>query len=267
MAAARLHGLDQPCDLVRHDFRRLHGHQPGDGEFDQSEFLPAGDDHDAAADVFEPVRRQRHVALVRADHDHVVAVVRHGRRHRAVDRIAEPRHEPVRDRPRRPMPLDDGDLAHVGRPVHRDQSAGDGQFVLQRACWRLVLDHADHPRFHPLRARWRGNVEVRGGQRARHAHGILGTRGIGGRWKRRNEPATFGEHVAARDHSLNRQRRKIRGQNDIRPAARRDGPDFPFEPEVLRRVERRHLDRRHGLQPFGDGVPHHPGLLYTSRCV
>ena len=95
-------------------------------------------DHQPAAELLRARRAQRHVAVVDADDDEVVRVVRDGRRERAgVQREAA--HEAEPDAARRVMALDHGDLGQVAVADAPDAGAGD-------QLPGLDLDHA-----HPVR--------------------------------------------------------------------------------------------------------------------
>ena len=87
------HRRDHAVGLRGDDLGALVRHQAGDRQLDQRQLLALADDDDAAADLLQAVGGQRHVVAVGADDDHVVAVVRDGRGHRAVDGVAEARDE------------------------------------------------------------------------------------------------------------------------------------------------------------------------------
>ena len=67
--------------------------RPAIGSSTSASSLPLRHDDDAAADFLQPVGGERHVVAVGADDDHLVAVVRDGRGHGAVDVVAEARDE------------------------------------------------------------------------------------------------------------------------------------------------------------------------------
>jgi hypothetical protein len=88
-AAAAAHRLDDAVGLLRHHLGALVGHQPGDGQLDQRKLFAPAHHNDAAAHLLQPVRGLRHVRLVGADDDHVVAVMRHRAGDCAIGAVAE----------------------------------------------------------------------------------------------------------------------------------------------------------------------------------
>ena len=66
---------DHPGCFGGDDFGPFVGHEAGDGQFHQGDFLPVFEDDDPAADFAQPIGGQRHVGFAGADDNHVVAVV------------------------------------------------------------------------------------------------------------------------------------------------------------------------------------------------
>jgi hypothetical protein len=96
--------------------------------------------------------------------------------------------------------------------------------------------------------------EIRGRQVALHVDGVLGAGGVGEGGNVGREPAVFRQHLAAGDDQFDGQRHEVRGDDHVGAAAGRDGAQFTLEAEMLRRVERRHLDGGDGLEPLGNGM-------------
>ena len=110
---------------------RAIAHQARHGKRELFDSPAAFGDDDAAADLREPHGAGCHVAVVDADHDHVVRVVGdRGRESSALQ--ADVGCEAKTDAAARVMPLEDGDLDQVARGVGHEAA------VLERR-----LDHLD----------------------------------------------------------------------------------------------------------------------------
>ncbi len=129
--------------------RRAVGHQACDGQFDQRNLLPVLPDGDAAANLAQPVRGQRHIRAAGANDDHVVAVMRHGRGHRHLALVAKARDEAVHNIAGRPVPFDQRDLADVICLIALHNSVYHRQIGGQRLGRGLIFDHADDLRRRP----------------------------------------------------------------------------------------------------------------------
>ncbi len=255
-AAHGAHRRRQRLGLGGHDLGALVRHQPGDRHLDDGQFLALREDHHPAADLAQPVGGSRHVGLVGADDDHVVRIMRHRRRQRAILQIAEAGDEAVDHRTRATMPLDQRDLADVVCAIHAHQAVLDGKIRFERARRRLVLDHADDPGAHLVGAGRCGDVEILRRQHLAELHRLLGARRIIARRDVDLEPPGCGQPHAARPDLVDDERRQIRDDEEVGQPPRRDRAQFALQPEMLGRVERRHLDRRHRLQPLRNGVAH-----------
>ena len=108
---------------LRDDLReRRVRQQAGDRERALGEHAAVVHGHDPAADLDQPLDRERHVLVRHADDDQVVGVVSDRRRERAAPE-AGPRHEAEPDTAGREMPLDDGDLRQVALGIGDRQAA------------------------------------------------------------------------------------------------------------------------------------------------
>jgi hypothetical protein len=85
------HRLDQRSALRATISARSSDISPAIGSSTSASLLALREHHGAAADLAQAVGGQRHVGLVGADDDHVVAVVRDGRGHGAVRHSRSPR--------------------------------------------------------------------------------------------------------------------------------------------------------------------------------
>ena len=110
-ATAVCHCSGKRLGLVGHLARRAVRHQARDGQFDQGQFVSVAPEGDAASDLGQPVRGQRHLVTVGADDDHMMAVMRHGRGQCHPALVAKARHEGVDHASGRLVALDQRDLA------------------------------------------------------------------------------------------------------------------------------------------------------------
>ena len=100
------------------------GEQPGDRERALRKDAAVLDRDDAAADLGQPLDRERHVGVGHPDDDDVVRVVRHGRGERSTPETGA-RDEAAPDAAGRQMTLDDGDLREVAVDRGDDESVRD----------------------------------------------------------------------------------------------------------------------------------------------
>ena len=113
--------------------------------------------------------------------------------------------------------------ALVVRAIHRDEAVLDGELGRQGLRRRLIfLNHADDPGFDGFRSGGGGNVEIMRRYRSpdpdrpARAPRIARSRDVG------RELATLRQHHATCDHGFDRQRRQVRGEDEIGAAAGRD---------------------------------------------
>ena len=116
-------------------FGRFGGHQPADGQLNQADDLAIFHDNLPAADFGQFVGSQGHILFVRADDDHLMAVMRHGGGNGAWEVESKTGDQPDLDRPAVVVALDHRGFRQVMRHICMDFAIFNRQLPGASAGW------------------------------------------------------------------------------------------------------------------------------------
>jgi len=232
-------------EVVGHGLRRAVRHEPRERQRQRRDHLAAVGHRDAAAHVGHGACRDQGVIVIGGDDHDVVTVVGDARGHRPAPQ-PEAAHEAHADVAGRAMALDDAHAQHVPAGIGDRDPVGDADGLDVRRREELILDDAHHARAPPAR----DEAQV---CRPRDVEGVRQRRIRAGAVA---QPAPVPRHdTAPGDDEIDAELPQIRRDEQVGAPAGRHGPAVA-QPVVLRRIERRHRDRRHGIETGADRQSH-----------